>query len=674
MQFIDAATQVIPGYNLLPDMDRKAFEATDIGHQFVMVINEMLSKVNARKQDYENSSLLSYLTFSTNQSEQDYSVEFKQKKDKIIALIQDSVEYQDVIHAIVNEVIKREYPDFQYLPAKERSKLAKAPFSQPLQSSFLPVTDTQLSTTTISFSKMQDTSQSADTILNAWKQSKDMHPFKKIIADKKAKLRFTQLAQLLPLLNNQQPPEPPASEAFVERYCEEYLKDKPNFEEMEIVFLTKYLLFYMKRASKSRFEDFNLEKVDELWAGRLAHHIRTCNDAKHLKLEVHIGEYIEALRWKLRQLFVSVNTKKEWNTVKVKRDEGLLQSFSYQFSKSKTAKDTKALFRQYARAHGFIQYTGFATQNESSWFAALDLINYIDSADQVNAFMAILASLLHPFKPLYEEYYEIGKMETSNTLKVFRALMPLLVATAFVVLVGAILMPIGVPEAIFVLVMIPALIIGLYLAAKYVSLKNIAYKALREYHYGGPYEIPEFQVNDRMTHIFGDDAERVRAIYIEELKRCDKLEESYSERDEQGILTGAEIDLRRKNNLKRATLAAEWYDIHSSRLGSNEVPMIVEQRLQRTGNKEDALMREKLKAKDMKTLETKLNDLEKELKSQFISKPSNYPARPLARAGGVPPVRKHAANSNLLFTSQENRTRLAEIDDLLTNIAPIRFN
>jgi len=180
--------------------------------------------------------------------------------------------------------------------------------------------------------------------------------------------------------------------------------------------------------------------------------------------------------------------------------------------------------------------------------------------------------------------------------------MPLIVIAAFVVLVAVMLSPLAIPELAFLVAAIPALFLGIYLASKYVTLKNKLYQDLRRKYYGGPFEIPEFKINQRMKRIFGsnENAEVIRGIYIDELKTCDELEKSYSKRAEEGLLSEQELAARKKNSTKRHSILLEWYDIHSNNdLGYEKIPQIVRNRLNELADEEVSKMQKALEDHDL---------------------------------------------------------------------------
>jgi hypothetical protein len=156
-------------------------------------------------------------------------------------------------------------------------------------------------------------------------------------------------------------------------------------------------------------------------------------------------------------------------------------------------------------------------------------------------------------------------------------------------LVAVILVPLVLPELAFFAAFIPSLFIGLALANEYVATKNTIYNALREWYYGGPFEIPEFQLNTRMLKAFGteENALKVRAFYIEELKHCNDLETTFILKHEQVILNQEDLDQRKANREKRQQLCLEWYDIHSNKdLSYTQAPVIALNRLQQTSEQE----------------------------------------------------------------------------------------
>lgn len=166
--------------------------------------------------------------------------------------------------------------------------------------------------------------------------------------------------------------------------------------------------------------------------------------------------------------------------------------------------------------------------------------------------------------------------------------MPILIVVAVIVLTGALLAPLALPEIALTIAIIPALIVGIALATFYVNTKNSVYNGLRARYYGGQFEIPEFQVNARLLTLVNNDsvlAEKIRKFYINELKRYDEFEIEMAKKAKNSALSSEEITLRKQNKETRILLNLEWYDIHSNKaLGASEGQTLILKRLQQTSN------------------------------------------------------------------------------------------
>lgn len=259
----------------------------------------------------------------------------------------------------------------------------------------------------------------------------------------------------------------------------------------------------------------------------------------------------------------------------------LRHSLAYLFEHS-SIQEKKQFFDKMADAHGFIQAIGFSTQNENSVLAILDFYNYTRYAGDILEHKKIFFSLLQPFKSIYDEYKNIALYEKNVFSKIFRTVMPLIIIAAFMVLIGSLLAPWILPELVFFIVAIPALYLGIVLAAQYITVKNDVFYFFRTLYYGGAYKIPEFQANERMLKIFGDKelVDEIKEFYIKELKQCDAKEQFYKKNLSFGLLSHEEIKDRKNNLQRRHTLCMEWYDIHSNtELGFDKVKQLIAPRI-----------------------------------------------------------------------------------------------
>lgn len=232
---------------------------------------------------------------------------------------------------------------------------------------------------------------------------------------------------------------------------------------------------------------------------------------------------------------------------------------------------------QIADAHGFIQAIGWSTQNENSLFAIIDAYNYLRYYSAIAEYRDILYGLLAPLFPIYYEYRHIALHETNVLFKVTRALIPMLIVAGVIVAAGAFLAPYAIPELAFAFLCVPLLYLGLALASLYISVKDVIYQEARRFWYGGTYQLPEFQQNERLNLAFGDQADPIRNYYINALKACDDIEADYAQYEN---LSSEEQTLRNDNKKRRQTLVLEWFDIHENKkIAYDETRPIVQNRL-----------------------------------------------------------------------------------------------
>lgn len=255
------------------------------------------------------------------------------------------------------------------------------------------------------------------------------------------------------------------------------------------------------------------------------------------------------------------------------------ESLSYLLSHG-IFKEGKDLLDKLADAHGFIQATGFATQNETSSLVWLDIYNYTRAIDQIGELRFTINRFLEPFTPLFAEYYDITHQEHNVALQIIRTIIPMLIISATVIIVSAFLTQFVIPELAFIFILIPTIYIGLILATSYVVTKDSIYHTVRQYYYGGPFEIPEYQINKRMADGFGQEAraQMVRDFYVTEISAC--FEKELGFRQKMAGTKDYTEEERRENTARLGKLQLEWYDIHSNtKLGCDQIPQIIINRL-----------------------------------------------------------------------------------------------
>ncbi|CDZ78794.1 hypothetical protein BN59_03108 [Legionella massiliensis] len=629
MQFIDLAVQVIPGYDLLEKNQKDAFEQTEAGRLFKSFVSKFLSLANPRE---TNSSApvriikfgWSLLSGKLESERSAFWDQFSKEKTDLFNSIKGSRDYEALINRINYELLKIVYPDFLLLTPPQQSVLTKAPFSMSLYSSLLPLMTAQAeeqkkfdamdqwqkgtSPGMDVRSRLEELEEEKEKIIKEWtmkfQKSAKMAPLRERIAEHRAPERASALARALPILNNTLPPsERSMVELYIEEYKKENRKAEPDLAKMEVEFLTSVIFHHLQNASLNHINFLNLQNFNHDQAKEIAKKIlKAIAKDRAISMASWLEEYEDNLNRHVERRLRLINGKIRKIVAKAEEKSGMLSSLSYLFWHSAAVNKTTEFFDKLADAHAFIQYTGMSTQNESSYLVIVDLYNYYRSAGQITETRTILFSLLKPFMPLYEEYKEIGLYEKNVYRKIFRTVMPLLVIAGFVVLVAAMLSPLAIPELAFLIAAIPTLFLGIFLASKYVTIKNELHQYFRTKYYGGAFEIPEFKINPRMLHIFGseENAEVIRAIYINELKACDELEKSYSERGGDGLLTEEELKLRKDNIIRRHSILLEWYDIHSNNeLGFEKVPKIVEKRLTDIADEETKLMEKDINEHDL---------------------------------------------------------------------------
>jgi len=274
---------------------------------------------------------------------------------------------------------------------------------------------------------------------------------------------------------------------------------------------------------------------------------------------------------------------REWQKPSEVDHISMLDSLSYLFLQNQTVETARNFINRYADTHAFIQSTGFSSKTDNTFMAILDFYNYGRYQEDIAEHRKILESILSPFSPIYYEYKNIANSKNTSLTKVLRIIMPMIIIAAFTIFIGALLSTLAIAESAFLVALIPTLYIGTYLSSLYVSYKD---KFLHDYNvikHGGEFEIPEYQISQRMITTFGSQerAESIRKIYINEIQRCDKIEEELRPHALAGELDSANIKLRHENIKLRYSILLEWYDIHSNvDLGIETVPQIVQNRLQ----------------------------------------------------------------------------------------------
>jgi len=588
MEFLELANLLIPGYVLLTQNQRSEFESSEeIGEHFKNIIKWSIAE-NTNKKDLENC--------------------FREKKEQFANLYSEHECFINLKNEISRCVIKKEHPYFSLLTESEQLQLAKTSYSHNFTDSILIIDDfiakeqkKKRSNSMISM-KIDDamlTFHSHKTSeIHTWQARLSQDP---AMSDASAKInnqliarkteshstilaackeRARKLAIFFPILNYRKSEHTDLT--FLEELEASYLTPngelKSDLKIVEEVFLTKLLFDLIKHETDqlNGIDDFNLHCA-KLLANNI---LNAFHEQKLFTINKWISSYNEALQKLIFHRIQLINNQ-VWIKSEIGEVEKLINSVSYLFWNNKAVGRTTNFLGKLSDAHAFIQATSFSTQNENSFLAILDLYNYGRYTDQIAETKSIIASLMSPFTALYEEYRNIAFYENNLYLKTIRSLIPMLIVVGFIIAVAAALTPLGIPELAFAAAFIPAFFIGLGLATKYVTFKNSIHKSFHEWRYGGKFEIPEFQVSERMIRILTSEmAIKVRKFYIDSINYCDEQETSYFEKYKNGILLCEDIKDRHDNTKLRHQLALEWYDIHSNpQLGLEEIPLIIRRRL-----------------------------------------------------------------------------------------------
>lgn len=293
----------------------------------------------------------------------------------------------------------------------------------------------------------------------------------------------------------------------------------------------------------------------------------------------HANYYTQLLRERLKKspaYFIKTNKTIE-QTRQITDVDTSLAYLWQTCDKTKGSNSVSTFLDKIADAHGLIQVIGWATQNENSLLAVLDAWNYYRYANSIAEARFIISSLIAPFYPLFTEYQNIAHREKNTLLKIIRTAMPMLIIAGFVISMTA-LIPVALPELAFLILAIPLLYLSFALASLYVKTKDLIYQGYRFIRYHNDINLfPEFQINDMLKHAFKDQAENIRAYYIQSIKACELIEEKYQQ---QTTFTSTEKKQRDENLEQCNTLILEWFDLRdNTKLGTDQTPYIALKRL-----------------------------------------------------------------------------------------------
>lgn len=690
MDYNEIANWIIPGYKTLNSVQISRFEKTEAGKIFVQLT------LASQKEMQTPQKWWHFLTHSAQEKKAAFKAIIKKNKSAYCQSAMGSDAHHQLVQQITFNLLNHEFPDFKLLDKNQQQDLSNHPYAQKLFFKLLGIND-------LIVKKEYSLLLHADDYLNLKRASFKEQKKKALIEQKNKKLATwneyfstsPDMANFRLSIANQRPFEQRKKAAHDREIAEKHADQLTEFFPLlgyRKLTDVKSMLSHFKTLITAINTHLDDQVIDELEEEHLMDVIFHCLQqltqngivldlfnnqhaqdlAKKLlnafnhHTEFNMDKWIETYQTQLyehMQAQLSLIHGKAWSPHKTALVNEMCASLSYHFKNSKTNKFVGKL----ADANAFIQATGFSTQNESSYLAILDVYHSFQYIEGIAEAKNIIVALIAPIASLYQEYKDIAFLEKNNYWKLIRILMPILIVVGVIVLTGAVLAPLALPELALTIAIIPALILGFALATLYVNTKNSVYNALRARYYGGQFEIPEFQVNTRLLTLMHNDpilAEKVRELYINELKRCDKLEIKLAKKAKNGALSSEEITLRKQTKEARILLNLEWYDIHSNNdLGTSERQAIIIKRLQQTSNN--------TAKKLLQTVKDELETLEKATKTvacDFKDTLSNNPHV----TNNVDTIKIHcSARFFGQSKSIELKKRTEKLEDLCTQIAQI---
>lgn len=609
---------IIPGYSTLTSSTLKAFKKSAANNKIL----DLIKLTQKAMDELQTSATLWNMVFGTAEAQKaKLLMTFHQNKDELLKDIANDPAYRIIKAEIARSLLSENIPEFQHLSKEQQHTLCATEFAQNLSTDFFDLqrfilkaqdefnnlsTGAKASHPGIHLqNKIEEYRQQQKQLISDWSQQlmKDADYQNTIILS-----QIKQLAQFYPELNYHKNPATP---------------DEPVAASLQLD-LELFLFNQLQQINKYEIQFINLDKFNVLQAKHMAKAILMAfNQKAPLPLNEFIATYELDLLAYLQEQFKLINGGPKKKT-EDKDPQEFLSALSFLW-KNPAVDKANAFLTKLADAHGFIQATSFSTQNESSFLAMLDFYNYARFHEKIAETKTILSSLLTPLTPLYNEYRDIGLYEKNTFWKFLRILIPILITVAVIVALSFLLTPLMLPELTLIAVFIPALFIGLGASSLYVMTKDEIYKSLRNLVYGGPFEIPEFQVNERMIKAFQsqETAERVRTFYIEALEKCDNIESNYALIAQS--LTEEQKKCRKENNEQRCQFALEWYDIHSNgELGIDTLPKIASKSLEKQSETDYEELLDLLKSEE-KDMKSSIHRVGTDLKNNLTCKPNQPP-------------------------------------------------
>lgn len=571
MSFLILADKIIPGYSLLDDSVRTDFQNTASGRFFKKNCDNLLQTQSNR------------FIFSSLWSEREDSQTIKTIKENL----NDTDDYKTLIIQIKCKLLYIHYPDSHLLPPEELILLASADCSHTL---YLNLIHYQSLSDPLEGNEnaIQEVLQDFQTDFD---KEKDLNILKETIAFKKKPIQEQAKTNTLDKLYDSYEPNP--------------TKETPAIQHEEVNQLALFLANCM--AIEHHNKTLNLDQFNASQALLMASRIAK----KNYQLDkLMIDDYKQSLLDYIHHNMGAYNPFESSSINQITTD-----SLSYLYSIC-ISSNNRELFMstldQLSDAHAFIQATGFATQNENSLLSWIDIYNYTRTYDNLAEAKTMLSKFLMPFMPILNEYRDITHREHNIIRQIIRTLIPMLIVASVIILVATLLSPLLFTEVTFLFILFPTVYIALTLASCYVVTKDYVYHSTRQWYFGGQFELPEYQVNERLLLGFKspEQATTIRTFYVNAIRLCYETEKHYQSRLTTGLLTDAELIDRKKNITKRDILQLEWFDIHSNTLiGYDRLPHIAFNRLNEEGRETYSMLQKEWAQRDKDDMPEWANDI-----------------------------------------------------------------
>lgn len=346
---------------------------------------------------------------------------------------------------------------------------------------------------------------------------------------------------------------------FWEEYFEIPLEDETFFESHETLFKA------IQNLEASILEDrifHKLRLITDDRSNELFNTIKkiTVSIVQNPQQEHIFQEYLSHFN----QTFNIVIPKKQQAPINLK------QMFTELFSSIKSNLPEEII--ELSDVHGIIQASGFSTQNELSHLAIFDFVNYIKYTQEIKNVKSITNAFLRPLLPLYWELTYISK-QPKTLANILRLILPIVLLNAYLIAIETLLhtLPflisimnaIHAPEIAMILTMLISIYVGLVLMSYFYENIKMMHQWMTDLAYGGRYQTPVYQVNDRMKAMFGEEnAIQVKDMYTRLMDLLDhQIKDLESQQKKQG-LNESDLNTLKHSHDERKILELEWMGAH----------------------------------------------------------------------------------------------------------------